>query len=89
MPGAEQLAQHLNDGKTDSHSFEAVLAHIQEHYTQALNHGVSKEKLKPVADLVKQMGPALAKLKELDAQAEQLAQQSAQHDQEMPQPGAQ
>lgn len=80
MPGAEQMAQHLMDGKTDTNAFEAVLAHITEHFNQALSHGVPKEKLQPVADLVKQAGPALAKLKELDAQAEQLAAQSQLHD---------
>lgn len=83
-PGAEQMAQHLMDGKTETPAFEAVLAHITEHFNQALSHGGPKEKLAPIAALVKQAGPMLAKLKELDAQAEQLSAQTQEHDQEMP-----
>lgn len=82
MPTAEQMGAALMQGNSDTTAFEAVIAHINEHYTQAQQHGVPEEKLKPVADLMKKAGQALAQLKELDAQAEQLKQHSAQHDQE-------
>ena len=82
VPTAEQMASNLMQGNTNTQAFEAVLAHITEHYNRALEQGVPKEKLKEVADLVKKAGPTLAKLKELDQQAGNLAQQSQQHDAE-------
>lgn len=82
MPTAEQMGAALLQGNTDTHAFEATIAHINEHYTQAQQHGVPEEKLKPVAELMKKAGQALAQLKELDTQAGQLRQASAQHDQE-------
>lgn len=73
MPAAEQLATAVLQGEVNSSAFEVVIQHLQAHYDIALQSGVSKENLKPVADLVKKAGPVIAKLKELDAQAEELA----------------
>jgi hypothetical protein len=82
VPTAEQMAGALMQGQTHTGAFEAVIAHVTEHYNRALQQGVPKEKLAQVADLVKKAGPALAQLKQLDQQAQNVAQVSQQHDQE-------
>lgn len=82
-PAVEQMAQHLMEGQFHTDSFEAMIAHLTEHYNRAIQKGVPKDKLAQIADVVKNAGPQLAKLKELDAQAEQLSQQKQAHDQEM------
>lgn len=81
MPAAEQLAQQLQSGQFPTPVLEAFLAHINEHYNQAVAQGVPKEQLAEVADFVKKIGPALAQLKQVDAQAAQVAQASAEHNQ--------
>jgi predicted ribonuclease toxin of YeeF-YezG toxin-antitoxin module len=53
-----------------------------EHYNRALEQGVPKDKLKPVADLVNNAAKAIEQLKQLDQQAADLQQQSSQHDAE-------
>lgn len=82
MPTAQQMAQHINDGQLSTESLEATFAHINEHYNRALQSGIKPEVLKDVAEFIKKAGPAIAKLKELDAQAAQVAQQSSQLEQE-------
>lgn len=82
MPIAEQLAQALMQGQAETEQLEPLLAHITEHYNAALSQGVPKEKLKPVEDLVKNAGKAIAQLKQLDAEAAQLQEQSQMHDAE-------
>lgn len=84
MPVAQQTAQAVMTGQADTTALEALLGHISEHYNHALQQGIPKEKLKEVADLVKQAGAAIAQLKELDAQAAQLSQASQAHDAEEP-----
>lgn len=76
MPAAEQMAQHIQDGQMTTDSLEAVFAHINEHYNQAIHQGVKKDDptMQTVGELVKKMGPALAQLKQHDAAAAQLAQ---------------
>lgn len=81
MPIAEQLAAAMMQGQAETSTFEVMVAHINEHYNNAVQQGVPKEELAPITDFINKAGPALAKLKELDAQAEQLAAQTAQHDQ--------
>src|SRR5262249_37130236 len=53
--------------------FEAVLAHINEHYNQAVATGVPKDKLAPIADFVSKIGPTIQKLQALEQQSQQLA----------------
>lgn len=84
MPAAEKLAEAVMGGQADTAAFEAMVAHITEHYNQALQTGVPKEQLKDVGEFVKKAGPALAQLKEMDAQAQQLAAESQAHDAEGP-----
>lgn len=79
MPAAQQMAQQVMSGEFGTDTLEATFAHLNEHYTLALNQGVKPEVLAPIAALVKQMGPALAQLKELDAQAGQLGQDTQAH----------
>lgn len=80
VPTAEKLAGALGQGQTNTEALEAVLSHISEHYSRAVDQGVKKEKLAPVAELVKKAGKALADLKAVDAEAQNLAQQSDEHD---------
>jgi hypothetical protein len=74
MPAAEQMAQQIGQGQFGTESLEAILAHLNEHYNFALQQGVKKDVLAPVAQLVKKIGPALAQLKQLDAAASQVGQ---------------
>lgn len=82
MPIAEQLAASIMQGQGETEQLELIIAHIAEHYNRALEQGVPKDKLKPVADLVKNAGKAIEQLKQLDQQAADLQQQSSQHDAE-------
>jgi hypothetical protein len=74
-------------GQFSTDVLETMVAHINEHYSQALQQGVKKEALSEVSQFLAKVGPELAKLKEVDAQA---AQVSALHDQisqqQQPQP---
>ncbi len=76
MPAIEGLAENVMKGEAGIPVFEVALQHLTEHFNYATQAGVDKEKLKPVADLIKKSGPELAKLKELDAQAQELAAQA-------------
>jgi hypothetical protein len=78
MPDAEQAAQHMGQGQMDTSVLEAMLAHISEHYNQALAQGVKKENLAEVKSLVDKAGEALSKLKEMDQQEQLLHQQEQQ-----------
>jgi len=82
MPFAEQVGAAVQSGQADTQTLEATIAHIAEHANRAQEQGVPKDQLAPVMDFLKQAGPALAQLKELDAQAQQLGAASQQHDQE-------
>lgn len=73
MPSAEGLAAEIIQGNAATPALEAVINHISEHVNYALAQGQDKEKLKPAQDLVAKAGPILAQLKQMDAQAEQLA----------------
>lgn len=69
MPAAEALAGHVLQGQAGTPAFAAVIHHLEEHYNFALQSGVDKEELKPVADIVKKSGPVLAQLAAIDEQA--------------------
>jgi hypothetical protein len=75
MPAAEQIASQIMSGQMHTEVLEATLAHINEHYNRAQEQGVKKEVLAPIAEFVRKMGPALAQLKQVDAQAAQVADQ--------------
>jgi ethanolamine ammonia-lyase large subunit len=77
MPDAEQLAQQMLQGQFQLPVLEAVLAHVTEHYEQAVQQGVKPEMLTEVQQFVQKIGPHLAQLKEIEAQKEQLTQQAA------------
>jgi hypothetical protein len=74
MPAAEQTAQQMLQGQFPTEILETMVAHINEHYSQALQQGVKKDSLAEVAEFVKKAGPEIAKLKAIDQQAAQLAQ---------------
>jgi hypothetical protein len=77
MPDAEQLASQMMQGQFQLPVLEAVLAHVNEHYQQAIAQGTKKEVLAEVADFVKKIGPALQKLTEIEQQKQQLQQQAS------------
>lgn len=72
MPAAETLAGAVLQGKVGTPEFEAVMKHLEEHYNFALQHGIKKENLKPIAELVKKSGAVLAQLHAIDEQAQAL-----------------
>lgn len=82
MPFAEQVGAAVQSGQADTQTLEATIAHIAEHANRAQEQGVPKDQLKPIFDFLKQAGPALAHLKQLDVQAQQLGAASQQHDME-------
>lgn len=75
MPSAEQAAGQMAQGEFATGTMEAILAHITEHYNQAVQQGVKKEQLKEVADFVAKAGPTVAQLKAVDLQEQELALQ--------------
>ncbi len=81
MPTAAQMAQHIMEGKFPSGVLEAFGAHINEHYNFAVQQGAPKDQLADVAEFVKKLGPALAQLKEIEAQASQVADASNEFEQ--------
>ena len=86
MPDAEQMGAQVMQGSIDLGALEAVLAHVNEHYQQAVQQGVKKELLAEVAQFVQKIGPHLAQLKQIEQQKQALALQSQQMQQ--PEPGA-
>lgn len=82
MPDAEQLASQMMQGQFQLPVLEAVLAHVNEHYQQAVAQGTKKEVLAEVADFVKKIGPALKKLEEIEQQKQQLQQSASAMDQQ-------
>jgi hypothetical protein len=78
MPSMQQMAQHIAEGKFSSDVLEAWGAHLNEHYNLAIQQGAKKEALAPVEELLKNLGPALAQLKAVEAQAQQVAAASGQ-----------
>jgi hypothetical protein len=77
MPVAEQAGGMLSQGNTDTSVLEAMIAHINEHYTVALQQGTPQAQLAPVKEFLAKAGPAIANLKQLDQQAAQHKQDSA------------
>lgn len=90
FPAAQQLASQLAAGAFHTEGLEAMLAHLTEHVNRAMGKGAKKENFLEILELVKKVGPAIAQLKELDAQAAQVSEQSAAHDAEgmLPEMGA-
>lgn len=83
LPVAEKTAEAIMQGQADTSILEQLIAHITEHYNLAIQTGTKQEDLKQVSDLVKKGTQELAKLKQLDAQAQELQQVSQAHDQEV------
>jgi len=77
MPVAEQAAGQLHQGNSDTTVFEAMVGHINEHYTVAMQQGIPAKTLAPVADFLAKAGPAIAQLKQLDQAAMQHKQETA------------
>jgi hypothetical protein len=80
MPIAEKQAADMMGGASHTGIFEAIVAHINEHANMWESQGAPKDKIKPILDFLKKAGPEIANLKQLDAQAAQLQQQSMEHD---------
>jgi hypothetical protein len=73
MPAAEQVGAQILQGQFPTEVLESMVAHINEHYSQALQQGVKKEALTEVSTFLAKAGQEIAKLKQVDAQAAQLA----------------
>jgi len=89
MPVAEQAGGHIQDGSIGVNVLEAIVAHINEHYQQALKQGVKQEMLKDVKTFLAKAGPAIAKLQQIEqaAQAHAQAGQQLSQGQEPDMPG--
>jgi hypothetical protein len=83
MPAAEQIGAQIMQGQFSTDVLEAIVAHINEHYSQAIQQGVKKESLTEVSTFLAKAGQEIANLKMVDQQAAQLA---ATHQQIMQQP---
>ena len=75
MPALEQAAGQVMQGQLGTPTLEAMIAHVNEHYNLAISQGVKRTVLVQVKKLLDQAGDALAKLKQIDAQAQQTAAQ--------------
>jgi hypothetical protein len=76
MPASEQIASQILQGQFSTEVLEVMIAHINEHYTQAVQQGIKKETLSEAAMFLSRAGAELAKLKQLDQQAATLSQNS-------------
>lgn len=79
LPSTQQLAQQIMQGASETAGLEASLDHITQHVAAAQAAGADKEDpiLKQAIELAKNGGKAIAQLKELDQQAQQLSQEDA------------
>jgi hypothetical protein len=82
MPVAQQAGGMISQGNADTSVLEAMVAHINEHYTLALQQGTPAKTLAPVAAFLAKAGPAINDLKSLDQQAMAHKQASAGLDQQ-------
>lgn len=73
MPVAEQVGEQILQGNANTTAFEAVIQHLSDHYLHAQQSGVKSEELKAVKSLIDKAGPIIAKLKDLDQQAQEMA----------------
>lgn len=83
MPTMEEVGAALQQGTTGTAIFEAMVAHLAEHYAQASAAGAPKEFLKQTKKFLDQANKTIGQLKQLDDEAEALAGESAQHDAEL------
>lgn len=83
MPIAEQVGAALQGGQAGTAVFEAVVAHISEHFQQAQQAGAPKEFLAPIKVFLDKAIPMIAQLHQLDAAAQQVGEASQAHDQEV------
>jgi hypothetical protein len=73
MPAAEQVAKQILQGQFSTDILETITAHVAEHYAQAVQQGTKKDQLSEVSLFLSKVGPELAKLKQIDQQAAQVA----------------
>jgi len=78
MPQAQQMAQHIMEGKFHSDAMEAIGAHVSEHFNFAEQQGAPKQQLAQIKEFLNKLGPALAQLKQVESQAAQVASASSQ-----------
>jgi hypothetical protein len=76
MPVAEQIGQALMEGQIETNVFEALLAHMNEHYNYAKTFKAAPDILTAVGELLGKANAALSKLKATDEEAAQLQSES-------------
>jgi hypothetical protein len=74
MPAAEQVASQTMQGHFATDVLEAFVAHINEHYQQAIARGAKPKTLATIAEFLKKAGPAIAQLHQHDALAAEVSQ---------------
>lgn len=87
MPLLEQIAPAINEGQASTGMLEVLVKHGRDHYNYAVQQGAQADQLGAVQDMLNKLDKALVQLKQLDAQAQTIAeaggalqQQSAQED---------
>lgn len=83
QPVLEEMAGALQQGQTGTATFEAAVAHLQEHSQQAAAAGGNRDFWKPIDKFLKDAAKTIGQLKSLDSEAEALAGESAAHDEEL------
>lgn len=86
LPVIEQAAGQIMSGQLTTEVLEAMIKHAQEHVNMAVGQGVPKDDptLQQAQDLVKNAAQAINQLKEVDAQAAALQEQSGGYDSQHP-----
>ena len=69
MPAAEQIAGQILQGQFTTEIFESVVAHINEHYSQAKQAGVKSPVMDQISQFLAKAAGEIAKLKAIDQQA--------------------
>lgn len=83
LPIAESAAASVMQGTTNATQLEILSAHVSEHVSQAQSQGVAKELIAPAVEFSNKIGPVLAKLKEIEAQATALMAEANMQNTEM------
>ncbi len=77
MPAMEQTAATASKDPNADEILQAILAHAEQHYQQAVNKGADKNELAQIGDTLKKVRDAIPQLQALQQQQQQIATQGA------------
>lgn len=70
MPAMEQTAMTASKDPNADEILQAILAHAEQHYQQAVNKGADKNSLAQIGDVLNKVRAAIPQLQQLQAQAQ-------------------